>query len=40
MKAAKSPLKTGRIKSAVLVDLPHPRHYALKTSLEFFALKA
>jgi NitT/TauT family transport system ATP-binding protein len=32
--------RPGRIKSDVPVDLPHPRHYTLKTSPEFSALKA
>lgn len=32
--------RPGRIKSDVAVDLPHPRHYTLKTSPEFSALKA
>lgn len=32
--------RPGRIKSDVSVDLPHPRHYTLKTSPEFSALKA
>ncbi|WP_217569062.1 ABC transporter ATP-binding protein [Mesorhizobium sp. GbtcB19] len=32
--------RPGRIKSDVPVDLPHPRHYTLKTSAEFSALKA
>ncbi|MDX8439836.1 ABC transporter ATP-binding protein [Mesorhizobium australafricanum] len=32
--------RPGRIKSDVPVDLPHPRHYTLKTSPEFSLLKA
>ena len=32
--------RPGRIKSEVPVDLPHPRHYTIKTSPEFVALKA
>ncbi len=32
--------RPGSIKSDVAVDLPHPRHYTLKTSPEFSALKA
>jgi ABC-type nitrate/sulfonate/bicarbonate transport system ATPase subunit len=32
--------RPGRIKAQVPVDLPHPRHYTLKTSPEFSALKA
>jgi NitT/TauT family transport system ATP-binding protein len=32
--------RPGRIKSEVTVDLPHPRHYTLKTSPEFSRLKA
>jgi NitT/TauT family transport system ATP-binding protein/sulfonate transport system ATP-binding protein len=32
--------RPGRIKSDVPVDLPHPRHYTVKTSPEFSALKA
>jgi NitT/TauT family transport system ATP-binding protein/sulfonate transport system ATP-binding protein len=32
--------RPGRIKSDVVVDLPHPRHYTIKTSPEFSALKA
>jgi NitT/TauT family transport system ATP-binding protein/sulfonate transport system ATP-binding protein len=32
--------RPGRIKSDVAVDLPHPRHYTIKTSPEFSALKA
>ena len=32
--------RPGRIKSDVHVDLPHPRHYTIKTSPEFSALKA
>ena len=32
--------RPGRIKADVPVDLPHPRHYTLKTSPEFSALKA
>ena len=30
----------GRIKADIRVDLPHPRHYTLKTSPEFSRLKA
>ncbi|WP_207481666.1 ABC transporter ATP-binding protein [Arenibaculum pallidiluteum] len=32
--------RPGRIKADVRVDLPHPRHYTIKTSPEFSALKA
>jgi NitT/TauT family transport system ATP-binding protein len=32
--------RPGRIKAEVFIDLPHPRHYTIKTSLEFSALKA
>ncbi|MDB5617187.1 ABC transporter ATP-binding protein [Tardiphaga sp.] len=32
--------RPGRIKVDVAVDLPHPRHYTVKTSPEFSALKA
>ena len=32
--------RPGSIKSDVAIDLPHPRHYTLKTSPEFSALKA
>jgi ABC-type nitrate/sulfonate/bicarbonate transport system ATPase subunit len=32
--------RPGRIKADIPVDLPHPRHYTLKTSPEFSALKA
>ncbi|MBA4341601.1 MAG: sulfonate ABC transporter ATP-binding protein [Methylibium sp.] len=32
--------RPGRIKSDVAVPLPHPRHYSLKTTPEFAALKA
>jgi ABC-type nitrate/sulfonate/bicarbonate transport system ATPase subunit len=32
--------RPGRIKADVRVDLPYPRHYTLKTSPEFSALKA
>ncbi|MDQ2082401.1 ABC transporter ATP-binding protein [Xanthobacteraceae bacterium Astr-EGSB] len=32
--------RPGRIKSVTPVDLPHPRHYTMKTSPEFSALKA
>jgi NitT/TauT family transport system ATP-binding protein/sulfonate transport system ATP-binding protein len=32
--------RPGRIKSDLAVDLPHPRLYTIKTSLEFSALKA
>jgi ABC-type nitrate/sulfonate/bicarbonate transport system ATPase subunit len=32
--------RPGRIKADVAVDLPHPRHYTLKTSPEFSELKA
>jgi ABC-type nitrate/sulfonate/bicarbonate transport system ATPase subunit len=32
--------RPGRIKADVDVDLPHPRHYTLKTRPEFSALKA
>ncbi|MBF6992062.1 MULTISPECIES: ABC transporter ATP-binding protein [Cupriavidus] len=32
--------RPGRIKSDIAVDFPHPRHYTIKTSPEFSALKA
>ncbi|WP_298212249.1 ABC transporter ATP-binding protein [Acidovorax sp.] len=32
--------RPGRIKTELAVDLPHPRHYTIKTSPEFMALKA
>jgi NitT/TauT family transport system ATP-binding protein len=32
--------RPGRIKSVVPVGLPHPRHYTMKTTMEFSALKA
>ncbi len=32
--------RPGRIKADIRVDLPHPRHYTIKTSPEFSALKA
>lgn len=32
--------RPGRIKAALPVDLPHPRHYTMKTSAEFSSLKA
>jgi len=32
--------RPGRVKAEVPVDLPHPRHYTLKTSPEFSRLKA
>jgi len=32
--------RPGRIKREVAIDLPHPRHYTLKTSPEFSAYKA
>lgn len=32
--------RPGRIKAEVAVDLPHPRHYTLKTTPEFSALRA
>jgi ABC-type nitrate/sulfonate/bicarbonate transport system ATPase subunit len=32
--------RPGRIKAEVPIDLPHPRHYRMKTSPEFSALKA
>src|SRR5262245_19773994 len=32
--------RPGRIKAEVPIDLPHPRHYTIKTSPEFSALKA
>ncbi len=32
--------RPGRIKAEVRVDLPHPRHYTVKTTPEFSALKA
>jgi NitT/TauT family transport system ATP-binding protein/sulfonate transport system ATP-binding protein len=32
--------RPGRVKSITPIDLPHPRHYTMKTSPEFSALKA
>ena len=32
--------RPGRIKTELAVDLPHPRHYTLKTTPEFMQLKA
>ena len=32
--------RPGRIKSDIPVDLPHPRHYTMKTTPEFSAYKA
>ena len=32
--------RPGRIKSDIAVDLPHPRHYTMKTTPEFAAYKA
>ncbi len=32
--------RPGRIKADIAIDLPHPRHYTLKTTPEFSALKA
>jgi NitT/TauT family transport system ATP-binding protein len=32
--------RPGRIKAEVAIDLPHPRHYTIKTSAEFSVLKA
>ena len=32
--------RRGRIKTELAVDLPHPRHYTIKTSPEFMDLKA
>jgi len=32
--------RPGRIKADITIDLPYPRHYTLKTSPEFSALKA
>jgi len=32
--------RPGRIKAEVAVDLPHPRHYTVKTTPEFAAIKA
>ena len=32
--------RPGRIKCEVVTDLPHPRHYTIKTSSAFIALKA
>ena len=32
--------RPGRIKADITVDLPHPRHYTIKTSPEFSELKA
>ena len=38
--AAAIAARPGRIKCEVATDLPHPRHYTIKTSPEFMALKA
>ena len=32
--------RPGRIKAELAIELPHPRHYTIKTSAEFSALKA
>jgi ABC-type nitrate/sulfonate/bicarbonate transport system ATPase subunit len=32
--------RPGRIKAEVRIDLPHPRHYTMKTSAEFSRTKA
>jgi ABC-type nitrate/sulfonate/bicarbonate transport system ATPase subunit len=32
--------RPGRIKADVRIELPHPRHYTIKTGREFSALKA
>jgi ABC-type nitrate/sulfonate/bicarbonate transport system ATPase subunit len=32
--------RPGRIKAELGVDLPHPRHYTVKTAPEFSVLKA
>jgi NitT/TauT family transport system ATP-binding protein/sulfonate transport system ATP-binding protein len=32
--------RPGRIKSDVRIELPHPRHYKMKTTPEFSAYKA
>jgi ABC-type nitrate/sulfonate/bicarbonate transport system ATPase subunit len=32
--------RPGRVKAEVAVDLPHPRHYTVKTTPEFAAIKA
>jgi len=32
--------RPGRLKAEVAVSLPHPRHYTLKTTPDFSALKA
>jgi NitT/TauT family transport system ATP-binding protein len=32
--------RPGRIKSEIAVNFPHPRHYTVKTTPEFSALKA
>jgi len=32
--------RPGRIKTEIAVDFPHPRHYTIKTSPEFMAIKA
>jgi ABC-type nitrate/sulfonate/bicarbonate transport system ATPase subunit len=32
--------RPGRIKTEIAVELPHPRHYTIKTTPEFMALKA
>jgi ABC-type nitrate/sulfonate/bicarbonate transport system ATPase subunit len=32
--------RPGRIKAEVRIDLPHPRHYTIKTSPEFSKYKA
>jgi len=32
--------RPGRIKSIIPVDLPHPRHYTVKSSPEFSSMRA
>jgi ABC-type nitrate/sulfonate/bicarbonate transport system ATPase subunit len=32
--------RPGRIKADIRIELPHPRHYTIKTGHEFSALKA
>ena len=39
-RAAVFSARPGRIKTELAVDLPHPRHYTIKTSPEFMDLKA
>ena len=32
--------RPGKVKCDIAIDLPHPRHYTMKTSPEFAAYKA